>query len=81
MEKLDKELVNSIKVAIRYLHDDINGQALLAFLDEICGKNAPRYDPGNSTTVILAAGRLEVLSTIRNLEILSEEQIMQYYKI
>lgn len=75
---MEIEQANSIKIAIKYLNEDPNGQALLDFLDGIGGKYSPNYNRENSTSVILASGRAEVMQTLRNLERLTSEQIVEY---
>ncbi len=78
--KIDKEAAMALKMAVKSLHDTQHGLLLLDFLDEIAGKYAPNYDGTNTTSVLIAAGRTEVMQTIRNLDRLTTEQIVHIYQ-
>lgn len=78
--KIEKEHATALKLVINQLKETPHGQFFLEFLEEICGRYAPNYDPKNETTIILAAGRHEVIQTIRNLDRLTVEQIVEHYR-
>ena len=73
---MDHDQAKSIKLAVEYLYDDVNGLALIEHLEDIAGKFAPNYDPSNSTSIVLAQGRTEMMQTLRNLNRLTVEQIV-----
>jgi len=70
----------NIKLAISQLYDTNHGRDLIEYLENIAGHFAPNYDPESSTSIILAAGRTEVIQTIRNFNRLTEEQILELHK-
>lgn len=65
----------ALKRAVTYLYKEVDGQELIAFMEDIAGYYTPNYDPSNQTSITLAAGRTEMMQTLRNLNRLTPEQI------
>jgi hypothetical protein len=74
---IDEATARDIKVAVRQLHETAHGKLLLEFLWDRAGYWSPTYDPTSQLSVNLAAGRTEMMQIIRNLERLTEEQIVE----
>ncbi len=74
--KLNEAL--AIKRAVQNLYEELDGQALIRFLEDRSGHLNPTYNAENSTSIILAAGRTEMMQTLRNLNRLTAEQIQDY---
>ena len=71
------EEASSLKLAVTRLFDEPDGQVLLEFLEDKAGHFAPAYNPEIGSTIILAAGRTEMLQVLRNLNRLTVEQIVE----
>lgn len=67
----------ALKFDVTRLYED---GTLIELLEKVAGQFAPNYDPSNSTSIILAAGRTEMMQTIRNLNRLTEEQIVDLFQ-
>ena len=77
---MDKEDVSDIKLAVAQLYDTPHGLKFIEFLEDMAGKYKPNYEPTSSTSVHIAAGRAEIMATIRNLHRLTEEQILELFE-
>jgi len=77
---IDKEKAVKIKSAVDYLHESPFGKELLELLECMGGKYRPSYNPESESTILIAAGRTEVIQTIRNLHRLDVDQIVECYK-
>ena len=66
-----------IKLAVTQLYETEHGKILIEYLEDKVGHHVPAYDPTNSTTILLAAGREELMKVIRSLNELTAEQIVQ----
>lgn len=78
--KVELSQANDLKLAVRTLYDTGHGKVLIELFENIAGKYKPNYDPNNSTSIILAMGRSETMQTIRNIDRLTAEQIVEYYE-
>lgn len=78
--KIELEEAQSLKRALKYLNEIPDGMFLMEFLEELCGKFSPTYNPENQASIVLSAGRTEVIQTLRNLDRLTDEQIVAYYE-
>ena len=66
----------AIKKAVDFLFENPSGQALIEFLEEISGKYMPNYEPAQSSTIILEAGRRQIVSILHNFHRLTQEQVL-----
>lgn len=78
--KIDKEAADSLKLAVRRLFETPDGQLLIEFLEECSGRFNPTYNPENQTTIILEAGRRQLVASLHNLNRLTSEQVVEYYR-
>jgi len=76
---ITKEEADSLKLTVRRLFKEIDGQLLIEFLEQTSGKYAPTYNPESATSIAIEAGKREVLATLRNINRLTSEQIVEYY--
>lgn len=67
-------------MAVDGLYDTEHGKILLELMEDMAGYYAPNYNPENSTTILTAVGRTEMMQTIRNFRRLTEEQIVELFK-
>lgn len=68
-----------IKLAVQRLLETEEGKLFMELMEASCGKYQPQYDPSSATSITLAAGRKEFLSTIYNLHRLNPQQIVETY--
>ena len=66
-----------IKLAVTQLYETGHGQALVKYLEKKVGFFTPAYNPEIESTIVLAAGREELMKVIRSLNELTAEQIVQ----
>ena len=74
--EVDDAVAKDIKTAVDTLYGTAHGQLLIDFLEERAGYHAPTYDPTSQSSITLAAGRTEMMMFLRNLNRLTEEQIV-----
>lgn len=75
--RVDAAVAKDLKLGISMLYDTPHGQVLLEYLKDKAGHYAPTYNPDSSTSIITAAGRQEMVMILRNLDRLTEEQIVE----
>ena len=67
----------SLKLSVKRLFEEPDGRLLIEFLEDRAGYFAPAYNPEIASTIILAAGRTEMIQVLRNLNRLTEEAIVE----
>jgi len=75
----DKAYVEQIQKDLLHILGLPEGQRLMEFLEDISGFWHPGYDPANETSVQIAAGRREVVLTLKTLLKLTPEQVVEYF--
>ena len=80
-ERVEMDLIrcSSIKLAVDKLYESAEGQHFIEFLETMCGQFGPTYNE-TEVSIMLSAGRSEVMASIRNLHRLSAPQILQMVK-
>jgi hypothetical protein len=78
--KQDEDFFRSVKIAVDDMSRLQNGMALLEFLKNICGYYSPSYSNDNPTEIAVAAGKLQVIQTLLNIQRLTPEQVLAVYK-
>ena len=76
---VDYETAQALKISIRRIFEDKDNEELLEFLEELGGKYCQQYDPELPESLGIAHGKAEVIQTLRNINRLTEEQIVQLY--
>lgn len=77
--KVDYETAQALKISLKRLFDDKDNAELLELLEEWGGKYRPQYDPEVPASLGIAHGKAEIIQSLRNINRLTEEQIVQLY--
>ena len=76
---IDEHKVKQLKAAIEDLFHTDHGKSLLGLIEGMCVLNPNSYNEESPTSMAIAVGRNHVLEALRNLDRLTEDQILAYY--
>lgn len=66
-----------IKLTVDQLYDTEHGKIFIEWIEKMAGKYQPQYDATSQVSVNIAAGRSEVMQSIRTIQRLDREQARQ----
>ena len=77
IDMTDIKQVKALHQNIRLVFDTPQGKEVMDFLEQACGWYESIFDPDNSETILLNAGKREVVATLKTFLRYSPEEIVQ----
>ena len=76
----DPKYVKELKQNAHILFDSPSGKEFMAFLEKACGFYTGVFDPVNRDMILVNEGKRQVVSTIKSILTMTEEQIISWVK-